>query len=249
MTLPSFANTSKQILIVDDEHEIRNLVQRYLGREGFDVVGAGDGTAMHECLRVRQPDLVIMDIRLPGPNGLSLTRELRRNSQIPIIMLTSKKEVMDRVIGLESGADDYLAKPFDLRELLARVEALLRRSEEGRTTGTNNRGVLCFSDWELDIGRRELRDNAGNETALSAAEFDLLKVLAENANQVLNRDFLLQVTRGRPAMPFDRTIDVRIGHLRRRLSNGVTDGKQLLKTVRGAGYMLASEVTYKDLAI
>jgi two-component system OmpR family response regulator len=164
-------------------------------------------------------------------------------------MLTSKKEVMDRVIGLESGADDYLAKPFDLRELLARVEALLRRSEEGRTTGTSNRGVLCFSDWELDIGRRELRDNAGNETALSAAEFDLLKVLAENANQVLNRDFLLQVTRGRPAMPFDRTIDVRIGHLRRRLSNGVTDGKQLLKTVRGAGYMLASEVTYKDLAI
>jgi two-component system OmpR family response regulator len=113
----------------------------------------------------------------------------------------------------------------------------------------NNRGVLCFSNWELDIGRRELRDNTGNETTLSAAEFDLLKVLAENANQVLNRDFLLQVTRGRPTMPFDRTIDVRIGHLRRRLSNGVTDGKQLLKTVRGAGYMLASEVTYKDLAI
>ncbi|MDP6530276.1 MAG: response regulator transcription factor [Arenicellales bacterium] len=236
----------KQILIVDDEQEIRSLVQRYLGREGFDVVGAGDGDTMRECLKSSQPDLVIMDIRLPGADGVSLTRQLRRNSRIPIIMLTSKKGVADRVTGLESGADDYLPKPFDLRELLARVKALLRRAEEGRTTGTSSRGVLCFSGWKLDIGRRELHSAGNDEVALSAAEFDLLKVLVENANKVLSRDFLLQATRGRPTMPFDRTIDVRIGHLRRRLSADSTDGRQLIKTIRAAGYMFVDEVVRLD---
>ncbi|MDP6398561.1 MAG: response regulator transcription factor [Arenicellales bacterium] len=238
----------KLILIVDDEREIRNLVQRYLDREGFAVIGAGDGAEMQDVLSKRLPDLVIMDIRLPGDDGVSLTRQLRSTSRIPIIMLTSKKEVADRVTGLESGADDYLTKPFDLRELLARVQALLRRAEEGRTTGTASRGVLCFSGWELDISQRELRGADERKIPLSTAEFDLLRVLVENANKVLNRDFLLQVTRGRSTMPFDRTIDVRIGHLRRHLLTGHGDGKQLIKTVRGAGYMLASEVHYRDPA-
>jgi two-component system OmpR family response regulator len=241
-------NTQKRILIVDDEQEIRSLIERYLGREGYEVIGAADGDVMRECLKSSQPDLVIMDIRLPGVDGVSLTRQLRRSSRVPIIMLTSKKEVADRVTGLESGADDYLSKPFDLRELLARVQALLRRAEEGRTTGASHRGVLCFADWELDVGRRELHRAGGDEVTLSTAEFDLLKVLVENANKVLSRDYLLQVTRGRSTMPFDRTIDVRIGHLRRHLSGDSTNERQLIKTIRGAGYMLASEVQYHDLA-
>jgi len=236
----------KLILIIDDEPEIRNLVQRYLGREGFDVIGVGNGADMQDVLNRQLPDLVIMDIRLPGDDGVSLTRQLRSTSRIPIIMLTSKKEVVDRVTGLASGADDYLTKPFDLRELLARVQALLRRTEEGRTARTAHHGVLCFSGWELDISQRKLRGADERTIPLSTAEFDLLRVLAENPNTVLNRDFLLRATRGRSTMPFDRTIDVRIGHLRRHLSSDQGDGRELIRTVRGAGYMLEGKVRYQS---
>ncbi|MBT59729.1 MAG: response regulator transcription factor [Arenicellales bacterium] len=233
----------KRILVVDDERDIRSLVERYLKREGFRAYGAENGDAMITILKQKPIDLIILDVRLPGKDGLSLTRELKRTCSIPIILLTSKSDVIDRVAGLESGADDYLPKPFDLRELLARINAVMRRSTTEPTKQTLQKTpIYKFSDWVLNVGTRELRSSVKELIPLSAAEFDLLHALIEHPNRVLSRDFLLDITRGRTATPFDRTIDVRIGHLRRKLGeNG--EASSLIKTVRSAGYMFTGVVT------
>lgn len=236
------------IIIVDDDPEIAGLVSEYLGQHGFRVTAVGDGKAMREAMAHGSFDLVILDLMLPGEDGLSLCRHLRATTTLPIIMLTAMGSETDRVVGLEMGADDYVAKPFSARELLARIKAVLRRGapkmpEEG---GDGEKiiaakEVLEFSGWRLDIGHRQLLSPDGVLVELTSGEFDLLHAFLLNPQRVLNRDQLLDFARGRVSGPFDRTIDVQVGRLRRKLE---IDPKkpELIKTVRGGGYMLASEV-------
>jgi two-component system OmpR family response regulator len=235
------------ILIVDDDAEICALVRQFLEPHNFRVTAAFDGPSMR-AVRAKEPaDLVILDLMLPGDDGLTLCRELRANSHIPIIFLTAVNSEADRVAGLELGADDYLSKPFSTRELLARVRAVLRRaspapnelSQQVLTTAQARR--LRFSGWTLDTGRRQLTDPDGVLVDLSGGEYELLVALLERPNIVLNRDQLLDITRGRYAGPFDRAIDMQVGRLRRKIE---ADPKNpvLIKTVRSGGYVLASPV-------
>ncbi len=231
-----------QILVVDDEPEVCKLIDRFLSREGFEVYSASSGAAMRDCLKVTTIDLIILDVRLPGEDGLTLARELRQNSMVPIIMLTSKNEVIDRVVGLESGADDYLPKPFHPRELLARIRAVLRRNPCQIETRTVEAGAMAFGGWRLNLDTRQLFQPDGEEIPLSPAEYELLLVFLHNPGRVLSRDFLLVTTRGREATPFDRAIDVHISHLRRKLE---PNPKQptVFKTVRNAGYIFTLAVS------
>ncbi len=237
----------QNIIIVDDDPEIAGLVSEYLGQHGFAVTAVGDGKAMREAMAHGSFDLVILDLMLPGEDGLSLCRHLRATTTLPIIMLTAMGSETDRVVGLEMGADDYVAKPFSARELLARIKAVLRRGvprtelDEGGVKIAPSTEVLEFSGWRLDIGRRQLHSVDGVLVELTSGEFDLLHALLINPQRVLNRDQLLDLARGRVSGPFDRTIDVQVGRLRRKLE---IDPKkpELIKTVRGGGYMLASEV-------
>ncbi len=237
------ALSQSTIMVVDDEVEIRRLIERYLSREGFQVDTCADGAEMWERLEESQPDLVILDIRLPGDDGLSLTRQLHQNVDTAIILLTSRSEVIDRVAGLESGADDYLSKPFDPRELLARINAVLRRFRKSNS----NQATLPedeeygFDGWFLSITRRELLNAQQTPVPLSPAEFDLLHVLVKFPNRVLSRDFLMEKTYGRNTLPYDRSIDVRIGHLRRKLGQ-TQDSEKPIKTVRGSGYLFSATV-------
>lgn len=228
------------ILLVDDEAAICKIVERFLGQEGYRVHTVGDGAAMRDRLAVQPMDLVILDVRLPGEDGFSLARELRRSSTVPILMLTSQDDVIDRVAGLESGADDYVPKPFHPRELLARVRALLRRVQTLNaasvpTAAAASAEVLMFAGWRLDCTTHQLFSAQQEEMPLSPAEYDLLCVFLQHPNRVLSREFLLDQTRGRSATPFDRAIDVHISHLRKKLE---PNPKQptLFKTVRNAGY-------------
>jgi two-component system OmpR family response regulator len=235
------------ILIVDDDAEICALVRQFLEPHSFRVTAAFDGPSMHAVLAKEPADLVILDLMLPGDDGLTLCRELRANSPIPIIFLTAVNSEADRVAGLELGADDYLSKPFSTRELLARVRAVLRRaspapnelSQQMRITAQARR--LRFSGWTLDTGRRQLTDPDGVLVDLSGGEYELLVAFLERPNIVLNRDQLLDITRGRYAGPFDRAIDMQVGRLRRKIE---ADPKNpvLIKTVRSGGYVLASPV-------
>ncbi|MCR6630572.1 MAG: response regulator [Magnetospirillum sp.] len=237
-----------RILIVDDDPEIAALVSEFLFQYGFQVIAVGDGKAMREALAAGAFDLVILDLMLPGEDGLSLCRYLRDATQLPIIMLTAMDSETDRVVGLEMGADDYIAKPFSARELLARVKAVLRRGiprrhgegEDG-TKIAPAKEMLEFSGWRLDVGLRQLRSADGVLVELTSGEFDLLHAFLLNPQRILNRDQLLDLARGRVSGPFDRTIDVQVGRLRRKLE---IDPKkpELIKTVRGGGYMLAAEV-------
>ena len=230
---------ASHILVVDDDREIRDLLPRLLRKHGFRVTGAADGREMRKVLEAARIDLVVLDLMLPGEDGLSLCRWLRANSRIPVIMLTAMGEDTDRIIGLEMGADDYLPKPFNSRELVARVRAVLRRSAALPAAAESaDAGPLTFSGWRLDPARRELHRPDGTLVPLTSGEFDLLVVLAERPNRVLNRDQLLDLTKGRDAVPFDRSIDVQISRLRRKLED---DPKQpaLIKTVRGGGYLFA----------
>ena len=230
------------ILVVDDEVEIRKLIERYLTREGFRVVTAADGADMWRRIEQVPPDLIILDIRLPGEDGLSLTRKLHQNIDAAIILLTSRSEVIDRVAGLESGADDYLSKPFDLRELLARINAVLRRFRRLPVASqAEKHEVFHFWNWRLNTARRELTNVTGEEVALSPSEFDLLQVLLMHPNRVLDREFLMEKTLGRTALPYDRTIDVRIGNLRKKLK-ACNGSKTIIKTVRGSGYLFEADV-------
>ncbi|WP_207477767.1 response regulator [Arenibaculum pallidiluteum] len=228
------------LLVVDDDREIRDLVARFLDKHGYRVTPARDGAEMFRVLQDSRIDLIVLDLMMPGEDGLSLTRRLRATSRIPIVMLTAVGEETDRIVGLEMGADDYLPKPFNPRELLARIKAVLRRSGEAEEPGATGR-VLAFEGWELDLARRELRDPAGALVQLSAGEFDLLTAFAEHPRRVLSRDQLLDLARGRAAAPFDRSVDVQVGRLRRKIE---PDPKEptLIKTVRGGGYLFTPSV-------
>ena len=227
------------ILVVDDDGEILSLVAKYLRSNGFRVHTARSGPEMNEALRHSAIDLIVLDVMLPGRNGLDLCRDLRRTSSIPVIMLTAKGEETDRIIGLEFGADDYLPKPFNPRELLARINAVLRRvrAQDQRSSEPGRRAFL-FGGWRLDTLKRELANPEGIVVDLSTGEYDLLLAFLEAPQRVLTREFLLDAARNRAIDAFDRSIDVQVSRLRRKL--GSTE--DLIKTVRGAGYLFAVDV-------
>jgi two-component system phosphate regulon response regulator OmpR len=226
-------NRTDRILVVDDDPALRKLLSDYLTDVGFAVDLAGDGEQMRRVLAQAMPDAIVMDLMLPGSDGLSLTREVRAKSNVPILMLSARGEEIDRVVGLEVGADDYLPKPFSPRELLARLRALLRRTQAAPAAQHND--ALAFGPYRLDLAaRRLLRDGA--EIELSGAEFDLLKVLAERPERVLSRDVLLDLLKGYERDPFDRTVDNRVARLRRRIEPDPAR-PVFIRTVRGEGYL------------
>jgi len=230
------------ILVVDDDREIRDLLARFLDTHGFRVTTAADGQEMKSAVEDWAIDLVVLDLMLPGEDGLSLCRNLRANSGIPVIMLTAMGEETDRIIGLEMGADDYVSKPFNPRELLARIKSVLRRSTgEGLVTRPGPDGVLEFGDWRLDPGSRELTSPEDILVELSGGEFDLLCAFLDHPQRVLSRDQLLDLARGREAQPFDRSIDVQVSRLRQKIEADPKE-PQFIKTVRGGGYMFAQPV-------
>jgi two-component system OmpR family response regulator len=232
------------ILIVDDEQDICALVEQYLTDEGYQVSIAHDGAEMRQVIARDPVDLVLLDIVLPNEDGLSIARALRvENANIGIIMLTGRGDTIDRIVGLEMGADDYLAKPFHLRELLARVKSVMRRTEVAGAEPIANEisSRLAFAGWQFDLHTRELVSPAGEPVRLTSGEFDLLKVFVTHPNQLLSRDRLLDLTRGREAGPFDRTIDVQVGRLRRKLGDDPQQ-PQLVKTLRSGGYIFVASV-------
>ncbi len=242
-------NAAPHVLVVDDDRQIGDLLAQFLGAQGFRVTVAEDGAEMRRVLAGEAVDVVILDLMLPGEDGLTLLRRLRAASTLPVIMLTAMGSETDRVVGLELGADDYLPKPFSTRELLARIRAVLRRAGGAAPPAAGqalpgegaNRNALAFAGWMLDPGRRLLRAPDGVLVDLTSGEFDLLLAFLLHPQEVLTRDQLLDLSRGRIAGPEDRTIDVQVGRLRRKLE---TDPKNpdLIKTVRGGGYMLTVAV-------
>jgi two-component system OmpR family response regulator len=232
---------SAHILVVDDDREIRDLLARFLERQRYRVTAVRDAREARRAWPNGHFQLVVLDLMLPGESGLDFARWLRGQSDVPIVMLTAMGEETDRIIGLELGADDYLAKPFNPRELLARIRAVLRRAGDAATRQEATPRALRFAGWVLEPPRRRLLNPDGVEVPLTGGEYDLLLALAERPNRVLTRDMLLDLLRGRQAGPFDRAIDVAISRLRRKLED---DGRQaqLIKTVRGGGYVLAAEV-------
>jgi two-component system OmpR family response regulator len=231
-----------RLLIIDDDREIRDLVSRFLSKHGFRVSTGRDGKEMHAALAVEHIDLIILDLMLPGRSGLELCRDLRAKSAIPILMLTAMGEETDRIVGLEMGADDYLAKPFSPRELLARVRAILRRANvitaPSRAPTAKH---LRFAGWKLDLGRRRLEAPEGVIVDLTTGEFELLVAFAEHPQRVLTRDQLLDLARGRDATPFDRSVDVQVSRVRRKIE---ADPKvpSMIVTVRGDGYLFTPDV-------
>ena len=234
---------SPHILVVDDHSEIRDLLKRFLEQHGMRVSCARDGKEMKRLLDEREFDLLVLDLMMPGEDGLTLCRELRVKSRLPIIMLTAMGEETDRIIGLEMGADDYLSKPFNPRELLARIKAVMRRTQaETQPAAETLTQDLRFDRWLLDVNRRELVDEEGVGMSLSTAEFDLLKVFLERPQRVLSRDQLLDLARGREAVAFDRAIDTLVSRLRRKLERDPKN-PELIKTIWGGGYLFAADVT------
>jgi two-component system, OmpR family, response regulator len=231
--------SSLEVLVVDDDGEILSLVAKFLRANGFRVHTARSGAEMTEALKHAAIDLIVLDLMLPGRNGLDLCRDLRRTSSIPVIMLTAKGEETDRIIGLEVGADDYLPKPFNPRELLARINAVLRRMRSPDQPSFQRGGrSMQFAGWRLDTLKRELTDPRGVVVDLSTGEYDLLLAFLEAPQRVLTREFLLDAARNRSIDAFDRSIDVQVSRLRRKLDS-VED---LIKTVRGVGYLFAADV-------
>lgn len=227
------------ILIVEDDPEIREMVGDLLTRNGFTVKAAGDAPAMDAVLARTRPDLVILDLMLPGEDGLSICRRLRSRSDISILMLTSKSEEIDRVVGLEMGADDYLVKPFGTRELLARVRAVLRRGQAVRPASPERR--YSFDAFSINLDTRQLLGPNEAAVNVTSAEFDLLACLVQHPRRVLSRDQILDHMRGRAAGPFDRTVDMLISRLRRKLDEA-SPGSNLISTVRNGGYLFTAHV-------
>ena len=235
-------SSTEHIVIVDDEADIRETLQEYLTMHGFQVTAVAGGKALRELVDRDEPfDIAILDITMPGEDGLSLARFLREHRTVGIIMVTASGETVDRIVGLEMGADDYIPKPVDLRELLARVKAVLRRMTAGPDSADDEaqaRRIVPFGLCTLDLDAHKLFDEDDKEISLTAMEFDLLKAFAERPNRVLSRDQLLELAHNRGWEPFDRSIDIRIARLRRKVEQD--PGKpQVIKTVRGAGYIFA----------
>lgn len=233
------------ILIVDDDREIRDLVSGYLRKNGLRVTIAADGRQMRAFLDADRVDLVVLDIMMPGDDGLVLCRELRagRHKTTPVLMLTARNDETDRIVGLEMGADDYLAKPFAARELLARIKAVLRRARmlPPNLQVTEAGQLLTFGEWCLDTVARHLLDGAGTAVALSGAEYRLLRVFLDHPQRVLSRDQLLNLTQGREAELFERSIDLLVSRVRQRLRDDARE-PAYIKTVRSEGYVLAMPV-------
>jgi two-component system phosphate regulon response regulator OmpR len=233
-----------RLLVVDDDASVRDMLREYMSGHGFTVSEADSGPQMREVLDRELPDVVLLDVRLPGEDGLSLARFLRERYDVGIIMVTGATEVADRVAGLEVGADDYVSKPFDLRELRARVKSIIRRMQarpqvapDAQAQGAAPaRPRVRVGACALDLGSHQLFAADGRELPLTGMEFDLLKVFVERPNQVLNRDQLLTLTRKRDWEPFDRSIDIRIARVRRKVEHD-PEHPQAIRTVRGAGYM------------
>jgi two-component system OmpR family response regulator len=238
----SSTESSLHLLVVDDDRQLRDLLTRFLGKHGYRVTTARDGQEMRQALENWRIDLVILDLMLPGDDGLTLCRELRAESRMPIIMLTAMGEETDRIVGIEMGADDYLPKPFNPRELLARIKAVLRRTQEASLQAPAGGDVtLRFAGWRLDRVQRKLESPDGVVVELSGGEFNLLLAFVEHPRRVLSRDQLLDLSRGRAAVPFDRSVDVQVGRLRRKIETDPKD-PQLIKTVRGGGYLFTAAV-------
>ena len=237
-------NAAPHIAVVDDEAAITTLLANYLRDHGYRVSALHDGAALMALMRSDPPALVLLDLGLPGEDGFSIARQLREHWRCGLVIVTGRGDAVDKVVGLEVGADDYVTKPFDLRELLARIKAVLRRlvPAEPAAPGAAARATLRFAGWALDTAARTLHGPQGRPVELTAGEFDLLVVFARHPGRVLSRDFLLEQTRGREAGPFDRTIDVQVGRLRRKVEADADD-PQLIKSVRGAGYLFVADVT------
>jgi two-component system OmpR family response regulator len=228
------------VLVVDDDAEIRKLLGEYLQRNGFRVSLANDGREMRRTLEQARPDIVVLDVMLPGDSGLTLCRDLRAGSSLPVIMLTARAEEVDRIVGLEMGADDYLAKPFSPRELLARIKTILRRAR-GLPLARGDPRRVRFAGWTLDAAARQLVAPDGVVVPLSGAEFRLLSVFVDHPNRVLDRNQLMDLTVGRDGAPLDRSIDVQVSRLRVRLRDDAREPR-IIKTVRSEGYVLAATV-------
>lgn len=227
--------TANRLLIVDDDPGVRRMLVEYLGGHGFEISEADSGRAMREKIAQSVPDLVLLDLGLPGEDGLSLARWLRERYHCGIVMVTGSAGTVDRIVGLEVGADDYIGKPFEPRELLARIKSVLRRLQPA-TTARAAAARVRVGRCELDVAARRLIDADGRDVPLTAMEFDLLQAFIEHPNQVLTRDRLLNLTRDRDWEPFDRSIDIRITRLRRKIESD-PDSPRTIQTVRGAGYM------------
>ena len=241
-----YLNTASplRVLVVDDDRDIRDLLATYLGSQGLLVFEAETETALRASTAENKPDVILLDVNLGAEDGFAIARRLRSHWLGGLLMVTGRGDTIDRVVGLEIGADDYVTKPFELRELLARIRSVSRRSL-GLSAPTPNRSeasiTLCFDQFELNTARRELRTAGGNVIALTTGEYELLRVLCERGGHVLSRDQILQATHQRDSGPFDRTIDVQISRLRRKLGD-VGSAPRIIKAVRGAGYVLAVAV-------
>jgi len=230
------------ILVVDDHREIRDLVARYLGEHGMRVATAADGKDMRRILDEYRIDLIVLDLMLPGDDGLTLCRDLRAKSRIPVIMLTAMGEETDRIVGLEMGADDYLAKPFNPRELLARIKAVLRRAQSlPETDAPTDQTSVTFDQWTFDTAKRQLLSPNGTIVPLSTGEFNLLLTFVRHPGHVLNRDQLMDLTQGRDSTPFDRSVDTQVSRLRKKIEADPKD-PEIIKTVWGGGYVFTPPV-------
>jgi DNA-binding response OmpR family regulator len=248
---PTTASALPHVVVVDDEEEVRVLLQRYLSSQALRVSAVADGAALRELVGAEAVDLVLLDLGLVGEDGLDVLRALRREWHGAVIIVSGRGEAVERIVGLEIGADDYVTKPFDLRELLARIRSVLRRAapSHGGATGAEpapaNAGrdspALLFGGYRLEPEARRLLDASGAEVPLTTGEFDLLLALARAAQRVLSRDQLMNALHGRDAGPFDRAIDAQIGRLRRKLGDSA-EQPTLIKSVRGAGYLFAADV-------
>ncbi len=241
--MPPPTSSTNHILVVDDDPRIRQMLSRYFEEEGYFVSTAADGHEMKSHLRQKDIDIILLDLSLPGgQDGLDLAREVRSQSDVPIMMLTGRDDVVDRIIGIEIGADDYVAKPFHLREVHARLKSILRRRQPapGKNEVTGDK-VMRFEGWTLNLSRRQLLTADGTEVELTTGEFDMLAAFLQNAGRVLTRDFLMDFTRGRQLEAFDRTIDAQIVRLRRKVEAD-PGNPQLIKAVRGVGYIFTGRV-------
>jgi two-component system OmpR family response regulator len=234
------AERQPHIQVVDDDREVRTLLGKFLAQHGFRASLAADGRQMDKALAAGRVDLIVLDVMMPGEDGLSICRRLRREGAMPILMLTASAEETDRIVGLELGADDYMAKPFNPRELVARIRAVLRRSQAAEAPA-KGRGHFVFEGWTLDAPKRELHRPDGVLVDLSGGEFDLLLAFVEHPQRVLTRDLLLDLARGRVAGAFDRSIDVQVSRLRRKIETDPAN-PSLIKTVRTGGYIFTPKV-------